>query len=209
VKNSIINVFNLNPLEGNKSLISTTKTDSLGRIKLGIENNKEYLIQVLKEDYLTEEITLKKSNYQNDSIIKRKVELENYLGKSIVVENIYYNFDKTELTQKAKTTIDNTILKILIKNPNIIIELGSHTDHKGDANYNETLSQGRAKSVVDYLITQGIDQKRLIAKGYGEEQPIAPNLNEDGSDNPEGRLKNRRTEFRVIGKIDAKINYLK
>ena len=65
------------------------------------------------------------------------------------------------------------------------------------------LSQDRAQSVVNHLIEDGISKKRLKAKGYGETQPIAPNTYSDGSDNPEGRAKNRRTEFRVVGTLDG------
>ena len=80
----------------------------------------------------------------------------------------------------------------------MLIELSAHTDSKGGDDYNQRLSDARAKSVVDYLIEKGIDKGRLMPKGYGETSPVAPNENTDGSDNPEGRQKNRRTEFRVI-----------
>lgn len=86
--------------------------------------------------------------------------------------------------------------------PQIIVEIGSHTDSKGTDNYNIKLSQRRAESVVNFLIRNGIDKNRLHAKGYGETMPIAPNEFEDGTDNPVGRAKNRRTEFRVIGTIN-------
>jgi peptidoglycan-associated lipoprotein len=64
--------------------------------------------------------------------------------------------------------------------------------------YNLMLSQKRAESAVEYIVSQGIDPSRLLAKGYGESRPVAPNTNPDGTDNPEGRQKNRRTEFRII-----------
>jgi len=119
--------------------------------------------------------------------------------KPLVIRNIYYPFDKSYLTDSAKSIIDSTILILMQDNPKIIAEISSHTDSKGALSYNERLSQRRAQSVVDYLIKNGIAKERLQAKGYGETQSIAPNENPDGSDNPEGRQKNRRTEFRVIG----------
>ena len=105
--------------------------------------------------------------------------------------------------------IDTTLLKILITNPRIVVEIGSHTDNKGDDNYNLKLSQRRAESVVKYLISKDIDKDRLSAKGYGEKITIAKNENADGSDNPEGRQMNRRTEFKIIGSLDqySKIIY--
>jgi outer membrane protein OmpA-like peptidoglycan-associated protein len=90
------------------------------------------------------------------------------------------------------------LLTILEENPTIIIELGSHTDAIGSDESNLKLSQARAQSCVDYLVSKGVSKGRLTAKGYGESMPIAPNENEDGSDNEEGRQKNRRTEFKVL-----------
>src|SRR5207247_7760865 len=75
---------------------------------------------------------------------------------------------------------------------------------KGNDKYNMKLSQARAQSVVDYLIARGIAADRLVAKGYGETKPIAPNTLPNGKDNPEGRQLNRRTEFKVIGIIPGK-----
>ncbi|MEO0405483.1 MAG: OmpA family protein, partial [Bacteroidota bacterium] len=81
------------------------------------------------------------------------------------------------------------------------VEIWSHTDSRGEDDYNLNLSQERAQSVVDYLISRGIEASRLDAKGYGESKPIAANKLEDGSDNPSGRSMNRRTEFKIVGNI--------
>jgi len=87
---------------------------------------------------------------------------------------------------------------LLIDNPEIKIEMGSHTDSVGSFDYNIDLSRRRAESTVRYLINKGISPDRLTAKGYGETQPIARNTNPDGTDNPAGRAKNRRTEFKIL-----------
>jgi outer membrane protein OmpA-like peptidoglycan-associated protein len=89
---------------------------------------------------------------------------------------------------------------MLTENPAITIEIGGHTDSKGTNAYNQKLSEARAQSVVDYLVSKGIDKSRLFAKGYGETMPVAPNTKEDGTDNPEGREMNRRTEFKILSK---------
>jgi OmpA-OmpF porin, OOP family len=89
---------------------------------------------------------------------------------------------------------------MLQQNPTMVIEIGAHTDNKGTDNYNLKLSEARAQSVVAYLNKKGIERSRLQAKGYGATQPIASNTNDDGSDNAEGRQKNRRTEFKVVSK---------
>ena len=93
---------------------------------------------------------------------------------------------------------------MLNDNPEISIELSSHTDSIGSDDYNIRLSQRRAQSAVDYIVNTGIERNRLVAKGYGESRPIARNTNPDGTDNPEGRQKNRRTEFKIISINKAK-----
>ena len=124
-----------------------------------------------------------------------------YSEKPIVLENIYYDFNSAELTQESKNVLDTTLLILLKEAPEFIVEIGAHTDSLGDFKYNINLSQQRANFVVDYLITKGIGTERLVAKGYGAQNPIAANFNPDGTDNEEGREQNRRTEFRVVGTI--------
>ena len=98
------------------------------------------------------------------------------------------------------------LLKLLRDNPHIILEISAHTDSVGSFNYNYHLSQRRARSVVDYLVSNGIDPDQLKAQGYGELKPIVHNTNLDGTDNVEGRAMNRRTEFRIIGEIKGKLS---
>jgi outer membrane protein OmpA-like peptidoglycan-associated protein len=90
------------------------------------------------------------------------------------------------------------LVSMMNENKNMKLEIGAHTDSKGTDAYNVKLSDARAKSVVDYLIEHGITADRLMSKGYGESKPIADNTNADGSDNPDGRQKNRRTEFKIL-----------
>ncbi|MGB1248575.1 MAG: OmpA family protein, partial [Chitinophagales bacterium] len=118
-------------------------------------------------------------------------------NKSYELENILYDFGKATLRTESEEILDN-LYKIMNDNPGIEIELAAHTDAIGSDAANMSLSQRRAQSCVDYLIEKGIAEYRLTAKGYGETTPIAPNEKEDGSDNPDGRQKNRRTEFSVV-----------
>jgi outer membrane protein OmpA-like peptidoglycan-associated protein len=119
------------------------------------------------------------------------------INKIFVLENIYYNFNKSDIRADAAKELDK-LAQLLIDNPEIRIELGSHTDSVDDEEYNRSLSQRRAESAVNYLIKRGISEDRLTAKGYGESKPIARNTNPNGTDNPEGRQKNRRTEFKIL-----------
>jgi OOP family OmpA-OmpF porin len=121
------------------------------------------------------------------------------VDEAIVMDNVYYDFDKATLKKESHASLDK-LVSLLNAHPEITIELSAHTDNKGSDEYNQRLSEARANSCVAYLISKGIDKARLQAKGYGSLQPIAPNTKEDGSDDPDGRQKNRRTEFKVLGK---------
>ncbi|MGB8190807.1 MAG: OmpA family protein, partial [Chitinophagaceae bacterium] len=116
----------------------------------------------------------------------------------IVIDNVFYDFNKSNLRDESFPSLDK-VIEMLNNNPSMVIEISAHTDNIGTEKYNQKLSEARAKSVVAYLVSKGIDKSRLQAKGYGSTQPIAANKNDDGSDNPEGRQKNRRTEFKIIG----------
>jgi peptidoglycan-associated lipoprotein len=117
--------------------------------------------------------------------------------RRFALDNIYYEYNKDNINTGAAKELDK-LVQLLIDNPEIRIELGSHTDSVDDNAYNLNLSQRRANSAVKYLVQHGIAPDRLEAKGYGEEFPIARNTNPDGTDNPVGRQKNRRTEFRIL-----------
>lgn len=114
------------------------------------------------------------------------------LEKVTVLENIYYDLAKADIRPDAALELDK-LVKILKDNPNIRIELSSHTDSRSGDDYNLALSQVRAQSAVDYLVSQGIAADRLVAKGYGETQ-----LRIQNAQTEEEHQTNRRTEFKVI-----------
>jgi outer membrane protein OmpA-like peptidoglycan-associated protein len=126
-------------------------------------------------------------------IVLDKIEI----NKIFVLENIYYNFNKYDIRPDAALELDK-LVQLLIDNPEIKIELSSHTDSVDTDEYNIWLSQKRAESAVEYIVKHGIAPDRMVAKGYGESIPIARNTNPDGTDNPRGRDKNRRTEFKIL-----------
>jgi len=118
------------------------------------------------------------------------------VDETFVINNVYYDFNKAELKEESFPALDE-IVRMMNYYPIMVVEIGAHTDNIGSDDYNLKLSDARAKSVVDYLISKGIAAERLQSKGYGEKMPIADNST-DGKDNPEGRAKNRRTEFKVL-----------
>ncbi|MBS1542781.1 MAG: OmpA family protein, partial [Bacteroidetes bacterium] len=121
------------------------------------------------------------------------------LQKDVVFElkNIYFGYDSANIRPESARELDK-LVDILNDNPEIKIEMGSHTDSVGSVAFNINLSQRRAEATVNYLIKKGIAPERMVAKGYGESKPIARNTNPDGTDNPIGRQRNRRTEFKIL-----------
>lgn len=166
-----------------------------------------YLIQTITGGYLNGKVKVSTLNLQKSDSICEDIIVEKIPTGRVVLKNIYYDFDSPDLTDIAMNSIDTTLLVILQDNPDIVVLIASHTDSKGDDGYNVRLSQKRAESVVQYLIKKGIKIERLQAKGYGETIPIAANTNEDGSDNPVGRQRNRRTEFKILGKLNQELIY--
>lgn len=116
---------------------------------------------------------------------------------NFVISKIFYDYKSSDVNPVAAKELDKLAL-ILLKNNGINVELTSHTDSKGSDEYNMRLSHERAQKAREYILSKGINTNRITAKGLGETQPVAPNTNPDGTDNPAGRAKNRRTEFKII-----------
>lgn len=116
------------------------------------------------------------------------------------LDNIYYDYNSANLRDSSKAVLDG-LLTLLTNNPSIIIELSSHTDSRGGADYNKTLSQQRAESCVKYLIENGIDAKRVVAVGYGEDK-LLNDCGDKSKCTEEQHQVNRRTEFKVLGELE-------
>jgi peptidoglycan-associated lipoprotein len=197
---AIVQVLGLDP-ESNisKRLVANNK----GIIEMPIERAIDYRITASQASYFTktEQATTKGKDKlkQNDTVwVQVNMLLEKiYQKKEIVLQNIYYDLDKADIRDDAKPTL-NQLARLLKENPNIRIELGSHTDSRGSDKYNLTLSQQRAQSAVNYLVSQGIEAGRMAARGYGETQ--LTNRCANGVDcTEEEHQQNRRTTFKVIG----------
>ncbi|MGZ3900438.1 MAG: OmpA family protein [Bacteroidia bacterium] len=190
---------------GEKFMIKSFIADEKGKYNTSIEADREYTVIFKKTDYLgtSGDVStigiITSADLIKDGLLARRPK------EPVRIPNIQYEFDKSNILETSKIAIDTTVLRLMEANPEVIVEIQSHTDSKGSDQYNEKLSQKRAESVVNYLIGKGINPLRLKAKGYGESKPIAPNENSDGSDNPEGRAQNRRTDFKIIGTLDVEI----
>ena len=181
---------------------AVTGKDGTFNFKLNPHTN--YTVIGHKEEYFTnsEAVTTVGKIKSENMYVKLKLEMEEIeIDKPIVLENIYYDFDKWNIRADAKPGLDK-LVKIMSDNPAISIELGSHTDSRADDRYNERLSQRRAESAVKYIVSHGISQSRIGAKGYGETQLVNRCKNGVKCSEAEHQA-NRRTEFKVV-KIDNK-----
>ena len=213
----ILRNVNVKLIDFQENVLDEVVTGNDGKFNFRVYENERYILMAEKEgadaqqyyvtrlDYTTfgksipqEELKDLVTNVTFDTLMFLEKII---IDKSIVMENIYYDFAKWDIRPDAAVELDK-LVAMLMDNPEISIELSSHTDSVDTEAYNQRLSQRRAESAVKYIIESGIEQERITARGYGEDKPIARNTNPDGTDNPEGRQKNRRTEFKVT-KIDA------
>ncbi len=200
-RHATIHIYVKDTLEPNPVYIKSVTTDENGKYNIDLEVGENYKIQVKKDGFYAADAELSTKSYITSQSVTTDLVLKPTPKEPIVLKNIYYTFGKADLQASATAAIDSTILKVLKENDDIKVEISSHTDSKGSDQLNMNLSQKRAESVVNYLINKGISKERLVAKGYGETNPLYPNKNPDGSDNVEGMEKNRRTEFKIIGTI--------
>ena len=183
-------------------IIDETFTDENGIFAFTVYGDENYVLIGEKENYFStrgefttigkelDKSTLKdfitNVEFEKNLILDRIV-----VNKSIVLDNIYYDLDKADIREDAALELDKLVV-ILRDNPNISIELSSHTDDRASVEYNQDLSQRRAESAVYYILSKGITENRIIAKGYGESQLIIANAKSE-----EEHQINRRTEFKV------------
>ena len=195
-------------LDGEGDVMQDFVTGTDGKFFFRVYENEDYELIGETDGYLVKrqpystrgkgvDITTLKQLVTNVTLDTTLVLEKLTLNKSFVLENIYYDLDSANIRPDAAVELDK-LVQILIDNPEIKIELSSHTDSIASVEYNLNLSQRRAQSAVNYIIQQGISPDRLEAKGYGELRPIARNTNPDGTDNPQGRQRNRRTEFKIL-----------
>lgn len=170
--------------------------DSNGIIKMRMNEETDYSFYVTAEEYFDK--TAKFSSVGKDpGEYSMTVEMEKIAaGKQFVLEDLYYDLNKWNIRPDAALVLDK-LAKILLDNPEVRIEIASHTDSRASAEYNMDLSQKRSESVKEYLVSKGIAASRLVAKGYGESQLI--NKCADGVDCPEvDHQANRRTVIEIL-----------
>lgn len=201
VKGFVTNQKDGRPLEASfqlidletKAVVVSSKSDRInGDFLLTLPANKDYALNVSRPGFLfhSENFSLKDQPQDEPKVLNIALSpIEK--GETVVLRNVFFDTDKFDLKQESEVELDK-LVDFLTKNSALKIEIGGHTDNVGDDAHNQKLSENRAKSVMSYLTTHGIDATRLTAFGYGESKPVADNEAE------EGRAQNRRTEFKVL-----------
>jgi peptidoglycan-associated lipoprotein len=168
-----------------------------------LEEGKDYTLLIEKKGYITKRDVFSMAGKAIPQIFRKKLTMDTTfnvafkldrlaLNKTFVLENIYYDLDKFNIRADAAVELDK-LVQILKDNPTVKIELSSHTDTRSSDAYNNKLSQNRAQSAVDYIVTKGIEKERLVAKGYGETRLIIKDAQTEDE-----HQKNRRTEFTIL-----------
>jgi outer membrane protein OmpA-like peptidoglycan-associated protein/tetratricopeptide (TPR) repeat protein len=164
-----------------------------GKFVVILTPGRNYSMTISKDDYLFYSENFNTTDTADFQEIKKEVVLQKIKeGKKIVLNNIFFETGKSELTESSALEIGK-LFDLMIQNPKINVEISGHTDNVGGDAQNMKLSFDRAKVVVETLVSKGIPEIRMIAKGYGKNQPVAPN------DTPENKQLNRRTEFKILG----------
>ena len=171
--------------------------------KYPLQEGKDYTILAERRGYLTrrEPFTMQGKGIPQVFLTKSQTDTTFYvpilldkslLNKTFVLENIYYDLDKFNIRADAAPELDKIVV-ILKDNPTLKLELSSHTDVRAPDAYNIRLSQNRAKSAVEYIVSQGVSADRFVAKGYGETQLVVKNAKTE-----EEHQRNRRTEIKIL-----------
>ncbi len=204
-------------LIGNNGTNVKQRAKKDGTYRMVLEKNEQYVMLASCRGYLNQSFMLSTDSLTDSKSFKHEFELVS-ISKPIQIDNIFYEFGKWDLTASSEKALEG-LVKLLNDNPNITIEIASHTDMKGNEEFNMNLSEKRAQSVVDFLVRSGIESERLTAKGYGKSKPmeVSKQLAKKYRFLKEGHLLdekycelftqeqkdiidqiNRRTEFKVI-----------
>jgi outer membrane protein OmpA-like peptidoglycan-associated protein len=176
-----------------KQVISKVQTDETGNYLVTLPVGKDYAFIVNRRGYLFFSDNFPLSQKQPDSVYNIDIALQPIeINATIVLKNIFFTLGRYDLKSQSQIELDK-VVQLLKENPTLKIEISGHTDNIGKPADNLNLSLYRAKAVVTYLSSKGIDITRLSSQGFGETKPVADNKTESG------RAQNRRTELKVIG----------
>ncbi len=204
VKNAKVELVVYDKLSGMDGVPIVVNTDDNGKFHYELEPDTDYKVKASKPGFLNkeQEVTTREleGKINLSVVLTIQMELDTLIEDvDLVLENIYYDYDDWKILPTAAQTLDKLVKDVIKPNPDIKVEIGSHTDARGSASYNEKLSQRRAESCVKYIASRGIDRKRLVAKGYGESTLLNECTDAKANEcTEEQHARNRRTTFRVL-----------
>jgi len=179
-------------LSDGKNLGIATSNPKTGKYSIVLPAGEKYGYSIHKQGYMFFSDHIDLTDIDSVTTIEQNITLKPVkVGSQIVLHNIFFEFNSAKLLPESIGELQR-VLKLMQENPDIKVEIAGHTDSIGTESYNLKLSQQRADAVKEWLVQHGIDSSRIIAKGYGESQPIADNGTE------EGRAKNRRVTFTIV-----------
>lgn len=192
-KNGIITIKD----DKNKVVTTLTVTAAQG-YSVKLKSSTPYSFTVESEGFATIEERVSVRVPKNVDVASKNFYVEKPLSENVLaIRNLYFDFDKFNIRSDAEGDL-KAALKVMNQYPDAKVELSGHTDNKGSYEYNLALSLNRAKAAYNWLIANGISKSRIKYSNYSFSKPAAPNTNPDGSDNPQGRAKNRRVEFKIF-----------
>ncbi len=179
-------------IAGTNQVYKTVVSDSLKGYDVFLEPGKKYEFKYKSNGYFNKIQTIDLSNLKEYKEEKKDVYLTPFKeGQSFVINNIFFELDKAILKPQSFIELDN-LVEVMKEYKSIVVEIQGHTDSQGSDEHNNSLSQRRAQSVVNYLSKNGISASQFVARGYGEKSPRATN------DTEEGKQINRRVEFKIL-----------
>jgi outer membrane protein OmpA-like peptidoglycan-associated protein len=196
--NEILPETSVTLFSGGREIIGKQSTKGDGVFIFELDEDSDYKVLGQKTSYHNESAIVSTKGITKSDTLYANLYLEPLfeVGKRFLLENIHYDFDKSNIRKDAVEILDK-LVRVMRDNPTLKIELSSHTDSRGLDSYNETLSQRRAQSVVDYLVSQGINRSRMVAQGYGERRLLNRCANEVACSEAEHQ-ENRRTEVEIL-----------
>jgi outer membrane protein OmpA-like peptidoglycan-associated protein len=174
-------------------IVMKSSTDAAGSFLVCLPSGNNYGINIIKSGYLfySENFMFAGEHTLISPFVKKILLSPLKVGETMQLANVFYEVDSWQLKKESLPELDNLVI-LIAENRNIVVEIGGFTDSTGTNEYNQTLSEKRALSVVDYLVSKGIPSASLKYKGYGNSMPLGDNVTS------EGRKLNRRTEARII-----------
>lgn len=183
-------------LDDKKNVIATELSNASGEVKYNVECNKAYTIQVSKDGYEGNSFPVAKSKGEAVRIDAALQPIDVIVTEvEIILKPIYFEYDKSNITAEGAFELDK-LVQVMKNNSNMVIFAKSHTDNRGSDAYNMSLSDRRARSTVQYVISKGIDAAKISGKGFGESEPKV----QCDPCNEEQHAENRRSEFMIVRK---------